>query len=269
MGLRYHRKGPFFVVREPPLATARTIEEIDAYPWPSPDDSWFKTAASKAKSHYKKGFAVVADPSGPGIFELGCWLMGWARFLTTLLRRPELAAHLLDKSLELHGKFWKHFLEAVGEYTQVVLVGDDYGIDTGPFMEPEHFKRLVQPRLRRLVAEIKGAAKVAVMLHSCGAIHPLIPSLIDADVDVLSPLQPLVFEMRATQLKAKFGEDLVLHGGIDLHRPESTSLHRLQGELETLSSGGGYIFGLTSSVLDPSQLDHFKRVLTVVQQLKM
>lgn len=193
--------------------------------------------------------------------------MGWTKFLTALLRRPEFAAHLMDRSLELHSTFWKHFLEATGDYTQIVVVGDDYGIDTGPFMEPALFKQLVQPRLRQLVTDIKGAAQVAVMLHSCGAIHSLIPSLIDADIDVLSPIQPLVYEMRAAQLKAKFGEDLALHGGIDLYHPQSTSLHRLQRELETLASGGGYIFGLTSSVLDPSQLDHFLRVLTTVQEL--
>ncbi|MFX1476302.1 MAG: uroporphyrinogen decarboxylase family protein, partial [Promethearchaeota archaeon] len=265
----YQRKGPFFVVTDPPLASAQKVEEIDAYPWPQPDESWFKKGVRKARSYQKKGFAVVADPSGPGVFELGCWLMGWMRFLTALLHRPELATHLLDRSLELHSRFWKHFLDAVGEYTQIVVIGDDYGVDTGPFMEPSLFQRLVKPRLQRLVADIKEAAPVSVMLHSCGAIHSLIPSLIDADIDVLSPLQPVAYEMRAAQLKAKFGEALVLHGGIDLYRPELASLSLLETELKTLASGGGYIFGLTSSVLHSSQLDQFLRVLNTTKGLEL
>ncbi len=269
LGLHYQRKGPFFVVTEPPLASARSIKDIDAYPWPKPKASWFKKAAAQARTHYKNGFAVVADPSAPGVFELGCWLMGWTQFLTALLRRPQFAVYLLDRSLELHRQFWQCFLEAVGDYTQIVVLGDDYGINTGPFMDPELFKQLVQPRLSQLVTHIKAVAPVAVMLHSCGAIHSLIPSLIDADIDVLSPIQPLVYEMRAAQLKDKFGEDLTLHGGIDLYRPETTSLESLHRELKTLATSGGYIFGLTNSVLDPSQLDHFLRVFTSVRELKM
>jgi hypothetical protein len=75
--------------------------------------------------------------------------------------------------------------------------------------------------------------------------------------------------MKGAQLKAKFGEELTLHGGIDLHHPDTANPDRLQRKLETLGSGGGYIFGLTSSLLDPSQLDHFLRVLAIAKHLKM
>jgi uroporphyrinogen decarboxylase len=59
----------------------------------------------------------------------------------------------------------------------------------------------------------KSGAKVAQ--HSCGAIFPLIPSLIEAGIDILNPIQVSARGMDIRLLKREYGRDLVFRGGMD------------------------------------------------------
>ena len=52
-----------------------------------------------------------------------------------------------------------------------------------------------------------------VGLHCCGAIHSLIPDLIDAGVQVLNPVQISARGMDPQMLKREFGKELVFWGG--------------------------------------------------------
>jgi uroporphyrinogen decarboxylase len=56
------------------------------------------------------------------------------------------------------------------------------------------------------------------MMHSCGAITPLIPLLIEAGVDILNQSVTTAAGMVPADLKARFGERLVFHGGVDTQR---------------------------------------------------
>ncbi|MFX1562131.1 MAG: uroporphyrinogen decarboxylase family protein [Promethearchaeota archaeon] len=270
LGLRYQQRGTIFSIESPPLEAAKTHRDIDRFTWPKFRESWFTPAAPIAKSHSQAGYAVIADPSCSGIFEMGCMLMGWPRFLSAILRNPELAAYLMDKALDLNISFWENFLSIIGDYTQIVIVGDDYGMESGPFMSPQLFQQLIHPRLAQLVKAIKRIAKVSVLLHSCGAIKPLIPSLIKADIDVLSPIQPTAKEMSATNLKEQFGENLTFHGGIDLHQLQTLSIqkaiHFLKRQLGILGVNSGYIFSLSHTVVDSTHLEYLQAAIQAASQ---
>jgi len=270
LGIQYSRQEAFYVPKVYPLSAARSKQDIDEYPWPHPQTSWFRNKVKDAHQHYSNGYAIIADPAIPGIFELGCWLMGWQHFLALLIQVPETAIYLLDRILELHVTYWKQFLAEIGEYVQIVLLGDDYGTDSGPFLRPQLFQEMINPRLKKLVSSIKQRGSMAVMLHSCGAIHQLIPHLISSKIDVLSPIQQNHPQMQAQTLKTHYGDKLVFHGGVDLVSFEQKSNDErqqiLKTLLEALTSKSGYIFGLTHSVLEPSQVPLFLETLDYVKQ---
>lgn len=75
----------------------------------------------------------------------------------------------------------------------------------------------------------------------------MIGDLIEVDVDILNPIQPLAKGMDSAGLKEKYGEKLTFHGGIDLQHAMSAqgTIEDVRREvdirLNALAHGGGYI----------------------------
>ena len=111
---------------------------------------------------------------------------------------------------------WEHFLGAVGEYVDVVETADDLGGQTGLLISPGMYRELIKPRHAALNAAIQGRTQAKILYHSCGAIMPLIDDLIEVGVDILNPIQPLPGLMDPGDLKSRYGDRLVFHGGLDV-----------------------------------------------------
>lgn len=81
--------------------------------------------------------------------------------------------------------------------------------------------------------------------HSCGAVGPIIPELIECGVDALEPLQK-VEGLEPETLKRKFENRITFHGGIDTQHllPRGTAEEvaaETKKYMKILGKGGGYI----------------------------
>jgi len=92
--------------------------------------------------------------------------------------------------------------------------GNDFGSQQALLISPRHFDEFVGSYTREL---IDGARKhgYQIILHSCGAIRPVISELIELGIDGLHPLQAKARGMDAESLGAEFGGKLAFVGGID------------------------------------------------------
>ncbi len=89
-------------------------------------------------------------------------------------------------------------------------MGSQNNLLISPAMYDEHIK----PRLQKLVEFIRQKAPhVRIMMHSCGSIKKVIPSLIEAGVEILNPVQYTAHDMDPAELKNEFGHDLTFWGG--------------------------------------------------------
>lgn len=81
--------------------------------------------------------------------------------------------------------------------------------------------------------------------HSCGAVEPVIPLLIECGVDALEPVQK-VAGLEPEHLAEVYGDHMTFHGGIDTQGllPHGTP-EQVQAEtrhfMTTLGQNGGYI----------------------------
>jgi hypothetical protein len=66
---------------------------------------------------------------------------------------------------------------------------DDYGTQQSLFMNPDVWRRLIKPRLRRQI-ELSHECGLDTYLHCCGYIYDIIPDLIEIGLDMLNPGQP-------------------------------------------------------------------------------
>ena len=81
----------------------------------------------------------------------------------------------------------KHYLDLGIEW---MGYPEDLGMQNGPMLSPEHFKKYIKPSYQRLMAPAREKGAV-VHMHSDGHLHDLIDEIIDGGVDVVN-LQDLV-----------------------------------------------------------------------------
>ena len=123
-GIRW-KKPPSSLYHDPvghPLADA-TLQNLEKYSWPDPRDPG-RVEGLKERVRYlhqKTDYAVVPDMLGAGIFETAWMLRGFERFLEDLVVNQEFALMLLEKVTQIKMEIYSTFLDAVGNYIQVVM----------------------------------------------------------------------------------------------------------------------------------------------------
>jgi len=161
---------------------------------------------------------------------------------------------MLDKLAEFKMAFWERALAEIGDLVDVVIEADDLAGQNNLLMSPDTYREVIQPRHKRLFNFIKDQADVKLFYHSCGAIRPLIPDLLDAGIDILNPVQISARGMDLFELKQEFGQDLVFWGGgvdtqgvMDSGAPEDVRAD-VQRNIEALGPGGGFIFAAVHDI---------------------
>ena len=192
---------------------------------------------------------------GGNLMECGQFLYRIDGFLMLLASKPKRAEAFLDRLVEMHLANLERFLGAVGEYIDIVLFGDDLGMQTGPQVSPEMYRRLFQPRHSLLWHRAKELADVKVMLHCCGGVREILADLIDAGMDAINPVQITCSGMDAAELKAQFGRDLTLWGGgcdtrdVLPHASPRQVAEHVRRQVEILRPGGGFVFQQVHNIL--------------------
>ncbi|NQT60764.1 MAG: hypothetical protein HQ557_17465 [Bacteroidetes bacterium] len=194
-----------------PLLGLNSIEQLDAYPWPDPDDFDYSAATAEAKS-LSREFVTL----GPWIslFEVYCQMRSLEEALIDTIAEPEFLHKALDYIAGSQGEMTRRFLEAADGAIDMVFVSDDMGSQKSLLMSPAAFDEFIFPRLKQWCDMIHSYG-AKVFFHTDGAAEPLIPRLIEAGVDVLNPIQHVCPGMDCKSIKAKYGDKLIFHGGVE------------------------------------------------------
>jgi uroporphyrinogen decarboxylase len=203
---------------------------------------------------------------GGNLLELGQFLYRNDNFFMILAAEPARAEAFMDRAVELYLSNMRRFMEAVGDAIDVVVFGDDLGMQTGPQISPDMYRRLFKPRHRLLWETAKKLAPagrggdpsrppVRVMLHCCGSIRTLLPDLIDAGLDAVNPVQISTAGMEAAGLKRDFGRDIVFWGGgcdtqtvLRSGSPGKVRDH-VRAQVDAFAPDGGFVFQQVHNIL--------------------
>ena len=143
---------------------------------------------------------------GGNLLEIGQFLYRNDKFFMLLAGDPKRAHQFLDRLLEIHLANLEKFLGLVGPYIDVILFGDDLGMQTGPQISPAMYREFFKPRHAAMWRRAKELADVKVKLHCCGGVRQLLPDLIEAGLDAINPVQISCDGMDPRELKAEFGD---------------------------------------------------------------
>jgi len=192
---------------------------------------------------------------GGNLLEMGQFLYRIDNFLALLAGDPARAHEFLDRVVERHLVNLERFLRLVGPSIDIILFGDDLGMQKGPQISPAMYREFFKPRHARLWHRAKELANVKVMLHCCGGVEPLLDDLIDAGMDAINPVQISCTGMDPRRLKARFGPRMTFWGGgCDTHfvlargTPDEIRRH-VHEQVSIFKPGGGFVFQQVHNVL--------------------
>ena len=192
---------------------------------------------------------------GGNLYETGQMLFRNDVFIMMLAAEPARADAFLEALTDVHMANLERYLAEVGPYIDIIVFGDDLGMQTGPQISPRTYRELFKPRHARMWRRAKELAPVKVMLHCCGGVRELLPDLIDAGLDAINPVQVSCRGMEAAALKRDFGRDIVLWGGgsdtqsvLPDRTPADVAAH-VRKQVATLGPGGGFVFQQVHNIM--------------------
>ena len=233
--------GPMREDQKGALTGARTFAELEAFPWPSPDDFDHRPLKAAVREHDDRaliyGFADV--------WQRPALVRGWEEMFVDMLEHPGWAHFLCRQFTDFYLEDYTRAAEVTHGRIDLYLLISDLGSQKGPLISLAMFQELVAPYLKEMIDRIHQLGG-KVLFHSCGAIDRFIPELIRLGVDVLDPIQPVGPGMMPERLKVEFGGRLCFHGGIDMQAllPFGTPAQVREASrryCETLGKSGGYI----------------------------
>lgn len=129
-------------------------------------------------------------------------------YMSTVMRQEylhEIFRRQTDIAIANYEKLWA----VLGDKVDVVLTcGTDFGSQESQFCSVEVFNELWLPHYRRMNDWIHEHTTWKVFKHSCGAIVPILPGLIEAGFDIINPVQINAKGMDSEMLKREFGSHL-------------------------------------------------------------
>jgi uroporphyrinogen decarboxylase len=192
--------------------------------------------------------------------------VGTERVLMALIEDPEWCREMFEHELEVNLRLLDMVWEAGYEF-DCLRWPDDMGYKQNQFFSLETYRRLLKPVHRRAIewAHRKG---IRAELHSCGDIRPFVPELVEIGLDGLNPLE-VKAGMDPLELKRRFGDRLLLHGGINavLWDEEEAIEEEMRRLLPALKEGGGYVFSSDHSVPSSVGLENFRRIVELAKEL--
>ena len=259
--LANHPYGTYEELSKYPLEAATTLTDVKDHPWPEPD-WWDFSLVSNLLDQMDKNDTYHIRYRIGSVFEVAWQLAGMEKFFIDLIIDPKLPNYIMERLTDIYVELTEQFLAAGRGRIDMVYFYDDLASQESLLISKDMWKKNIRPHHARLI-EVAKSHDLKVMYHCDGAIHPLIPDLIDLGVDVLNPIQLDAKGMDPLKLKDQFGNRLCFHGGIDIIETlPRGSVSDVQREAKTrireLGKDGGYVMAGTHHVQADTPLENIQ-----------
>ncbi|MFA6173784.1 MAG: uroporphyrinogen decarboxylase family protein [Kiritimatiellales bacterium] len=167
----------------------------------------------------------------------------------TTATQPEYVKAVFERQAEIAVENLKRLHAATGNAISMIQTnGTDFGTQNGPFCSVETYRELFLPYQKKVNGWIHANTNWKTFMHSCGGVWPLLDEIVEAEFDILNPVQCSATGMDPRQLKKNYGDKLVFWGGgIDTQKtlpfgtPDEVR-NQVRERIEIFNEGGGFVF---------------------------
>ncbi len=226
-----------------PLEDVQAAEDIEKYSFPDPYAAGRFDKAARDIERFGKDYFIIGDVE-ISLFEMAWHLTGLEKYMTGMLCNEPWIEPLNDRVEEWSTDLAVQLVKAGAD---AIWFGEDLGSQTSTLISPDDWRLFFKPRHKRMIEKIRREKPdVTVIMHSDGAVAPLIDDFIEIGVDVYNPVQPNVSGSDPEELKSRYGDRICFFGGIDQQSLlPSGNIEIIRKEIrrriEILGRGRGYL----------------------------
>ncbi len=226
-----------------PLAEASSDADIEKYNFP---DSYAPGRFEKAKrdiGKYGKDYFIIGDVE-LSIFEMAWHLTGMTEYMISMAM-GESWIELLNDKVEAWTLGLASQLVELG--VDAIWFGEDLGTQNSMLISPDMWREKFKPRYHGMIQKLKKInPEVMIIMHSDGAVAPLIDDFIEMGIEVYNPVQPNVPGSDPAELVKKYGGKINFFGGIDQQDLlPSGDIPKLEEDIKmrasVMAKDGGYL----------------------------
>lgn len=242
-GMKMKPTDLYVEVVKPPLKNASSIKDIEDFQFPDPNAAGrFEQAANEIQK-YGNDYFIIGDCE-LSLFELSWQLTGLETHLMAMAIQEDWLDLLYDKV-----EYWttEIAINLAKLGVDALWFGEDLGSQTSTLMSPDMWRQTFKPRYLRMLKQIKKVnPDVIFIMHSDGAVAPLLDDFIEMGIQVYNPVQPNVPGSDPEQVKANYGDSISFFGGIDqqglLPEGDKDAIRKeIKYRCEILGANGGYL----------------------------
>lgn len=193
----------------------------------------------------------------------------------SLALRPDYIKAIFERQAEVAVENLRALHQAVGDKIAVIQTnGTDFGTQNGPFCSAEQYRDLFLPYQKRVNGWIHANTNWKTFMHSCGSIMPLLDGIVEAEFDILNPVQCSASGMDPRTLKRRYGDQLVFWGGgVDTQKtlpfgtPEQVRAE-VRERIEIFAPGGGFVFNTVHNVQACTPIENLLAMFETVKQMR-
>ena len=263
---------------EEELDPADNLEEFG--PVSSEDLEYYKRAADRLKD---SPYFIAGNLGGTAIGDIACVpgpmlkepkgirdVTEW--YMATAIRQDYIHK-VFEQQVETAIANLEKIYAVLGDSISVAyMCGNDFGTQHAPFCSNETYQTLYAPYYRKMNDWVHANTNWKTFKHSCGAIEPLIPELIESGFDILNPVQWTAAGMDMEHIKNEYGKDVVFWGGgVDTQKtlPFGTPAEVREEVLRTcenFSRDGGFVFTTIHNVQAKTPVENLAAMIDAVKE---
>lgn len=191
-----------------PLRNAKSLKEIEEFPFPETEKFEDKGMKEKVENAHKEG--KVASTWVGHMYETSWQVRGYEEFLIDMVINPSWCEYILDRFMERNIKIAELAAKAG---VDIITTGDDVANQKSLMFSKEMWRKFIKSRWEKVYEKARSIKPdIQIWYHSDGNIEEIIPELIDIGVTILNPLQPECMDIY--KIKKEYGKYIVFDGTI-------------------------------------------------------
>ena len=189
--------------------------------------------------------------------------------------RPDYLKAVFERQAEVAIENLERLHAAIGDRAAIIQTnGTDFGTQNGPFLSVATYRNLFLPYQKRINGWIHHHTPWKTFMHCCGGIAPLLDAVVEAEFDILNPVQCSAKDMDARALKKNYGDKLVFWGGgvdtqktLPFGKPQEVR-DQVRERIEIFGPGGGFVFCTIHNIQANTPTENILAMFEVVQEYR-